>query len=253
MHRLGLPVERILRALAFDAGGIFQRSWDAPANTFDHPTLEFLMASSSWVHEQDWSPYTMIGVEIAGFPGRDEPITGRELAERCFMLRWISGTGVQVCDAALLAPGAVDAAVAYADLVDAFERADRMLLVPEERRRLVDVLLSMGERDRAALLVDGRDTPRHQPDLLLARARVKLARGEPLDDALLSELHGAGPMDPDVREVIARVAAQRGDRLAGLRHLGFLRAIGVPSPAAQQLEREWSRPPASRQSTGGPS
>ncbi len=243
MHALGLPVERILPALSLDASGIFAREWTAPTNTFDRPALEFLMASRSWESHQDWSPYALMDARITSFPGRPGALSGTELADRCFVLRWISRPNrVRVCEAALFGSGDLPAVVAYADLVGAHERADRGLLSAAERLRLVEALLAAGETGRAARLVARREAlPRERLALFMARARVKLAQGEPLDDGLLAHLHGAAPMHPGVRELIARAAAQRGDLRAGLRHLAFLEFLGEPSAGARELRRELER------------
>lgn len=240
MHRIGLPLERILPALALDGGGIHGKRWDAPANTFDHPALEFLMASRTWTHAQDWSPYGLIDARVEHVPGRDGSLTGRDLADRCFLLQWISRPNrVGVCDRALAAADAVEALLAYVDLVNAHEHADQLLLPADRRRALVERLLALGELPRAALLLEGvAALPANRHHLDLARAQLTLARGEALDEDQLAHLHGAGPMDPTVRQLIAQSAAAGGDAAAGLRHLSFLRVLGEPSPAASQLERE---------------
>ncbi len=238
-YPLGLPLERILPALALDGRGIHRRDWDAPANTFDRPALEFLMASRSWMQAPAWSPYALLDSRVEFVPGSEVPLAGGDLADRCFVLGWLADMHpVGICERLLGDPEAVDALVAYVDLVTALERAAGHALQAAGRLRLVELLLAQGDVERAARLVEGVEAvPAEQHPLQIARARVALARGESLDRDQLARLHGSGPMDATVRELLARAIVAGGDPAAGLRHLAYLPHIGVPSPEALELER----------------
>lgn len=234
-YGLGLGVDEILRALSFGRHRLFETRWRAPVNTFDRPVLEFLMARRGGAGES-WSPYELLGVDLRHSPLAARRLSGAALGERCFLIRAL-GVAHDGCLAALERDA--DALSEYAGRIVQMARARDARPDAYERLALARVLAERGRLRRAEeLLAIGNPPPRARRDVALARARLALRRGEAPDRALLEELYGSGPVDADVREVIARALARRGRPRAALAHLDFLGLLEAPGAEAVALRSE---------------
>ncbi len=240
-HALGLELEEILAALLFPAPRLFDNDWRAPLNTFDRPTLEFLMARLGVARQQWWSPYALLEIDVTASPRRSG-IAGSSLATRCYLLRVLQYADVAACLEALTAADGSSGAIAaqtYADLIGTYESSGRPLLPVTERLDLVRQLVFAGALDSAEKLLGLLQvTPRIRGDYLARWADLQLARGESISDAQVAELLTAAPLDPDARSVVVRALAQRGERTAALAHLQFLPRLGVPRREAMALAQQ---------------
>lgn len=228
-HGIGLELEEILGALVFPGRILSTRDWDAPLNTFDRPTLEFLMASRSTEGEAWWSPYALLEIDVAASPAKVDPIFGLELAKRCFLLRVLQYSDASGCLERIRSGAGGDPAIAdYADRIAAYELAEPNVLRMGERFELVDRLISIGALDSAERLLNPIEVlPRIRGQILIFRAQLRLAREGSLTDAELGELYTAAPLEAAAREIIVRALAARGDRPAALAHARFLPLLGM--------------------------
>jgi spermidine synthase len=228
-HGIGLELEEILGALVFPGRVLSETDWSAPLNTFDRPTLEFLMASRRAEEQSWWSPYALLGIDVTASPGKIEPIFGSELAKRCYILRVLQYSDVAGCLERIRSGERGNEAIAsYADQVAAHEIAESILLRPGERFSLIDRLISAGALNAAERLLENVEvTPRIRGQSLIFRSRLRLARAGSLTDAELSELYTAAPLEPAAREIIVRALAARGERSSALAHARFLPLLGM--------------------------
>jgi predicted membrane-bound spermidine synthase len=233
-HGLDLPLEDLLAALALPEHRLFAQPWQAPLNTFDRPVLEFLMASRAVSHQDWWSPYALLAVDVTAAPVGGGRLDTDALAARCYALRALQYADVKGCLKALTAQGGGAALSRYARHVQAHEQ--RAALLPlTERIALAQQLLDLDRTDDAAALVAGANVPpRQRGEWLTLDAGIRLARGERLDDAALGRLFTAAPVDGRAREVLVRALAARGDERLALVQARFLPHLGPVSPATQQ-------------------
>jgi predicted membrane-bound spermidine synthase len=247
-HGLGLELEEILSALLFPAPRLFESDWNAAHNTFDRPTLEFLMASLGVARQRWWSPYALLDIDVTATPQQSDSITGSNLAVRCYVLRVLQYADVAACLNELTAAddsSASAAADTYANLINTYETSARPLLSENERLDLVRELVSAGALDSAEELLERLEmTPRIRGDFLASLVDLHLVRGESISDVRLAELLTAAPLDPFTRSVIVRALAQRGERSAALAHLQFLRHLGAPTREVRALAQQLGLSPS---------
>jgi spermidine synthase len=228
-HDIGLELEEILRALVFPGRVLSTKDWGAPINTFDRPTLEFMMASRRAEEKRWWSPYALLEIDVTASPGKVDPIFGFQLAKRCYLLRVLQYSDISDCLERIRSGERGDEAIAdYADRISTYEVAESTLLHLGERFPLVDRLISIGALDSAERLLENVEvTPRIRGQILIFRAQLRLAREGLLTDAEIGELYTAAPLESAAREIIVRALAARGDRSAALAHARFLPLLGM--------------------------
>jgi spermidine synthase len=231
-HDLDLSLEELLTALSLPRHRLFAQPWQAPVNTFDRPVLEFLMASRAVSHQDWWSPYALLEVDVTAAPGGGR-LDGEALAARCYTLRALQYADAKGCLTALAALAGADGIARYAHHVRAHEQR-RPLLPAAERIALAQQLLDLGRVEDAAALVAGADVPpRQRGEWQTLDAGIRLARGERLDDAALGRLFTAAPLDSHARELLVRALAARGDERLALVQARFLPHLGPVSPATR--------------------
>ena len=232
-HGLDLGLEQLLAALSLPRHRLFAESWQAPQNSFDRPVLEFLMASRAVSHQDWWSPYALLAVDVGVAPDGRSRLDAEALAARCYALRAMHYADTKGCLAALTALGGSDGLARYARHLLSHDRRTP-LLPAAERIELAQQLFDAGRTDDAAALVAGvRVPPREGGEWQTLDAEMRLAKGERLDDAALGRLFTAAPLDLRAREVLARALAARGDDRQALAHARFLEHIGRVSPGEQ--------------------
>jgi hypothetical protein len=202
------------------------------------------MASLGVARQKWWSPYALLEIDVTASPSLSDQMAASDLAARCYVLRVLQYADVAACLRALSVPAdpnGIPAVGLYADWIARYESTGRPLLPDSERLELVGALISAKSLDSAEHLLGGMQmTPRNRGDFLTRQALLRLARGESISDAQLSELLTAAPLNPFARNTIVRALAKRGERTAALGHLQFLRHLGVSKretmALAQQLE-----------------
>ena len=238
---LGVEIPDVLSALVFSEHKLFETDWNAPVNTFDRPVLEFLMASRalSIAKGTKFSPYSMVGVNYKSSPLRDVPLSGDDLGLRLYIMRIFGGMKLNLWASHLRGRSNRDVLVGCVDRMLAYRLNGENVLTTKERLVLTELLLASDETERAWQLVGDYVPPLNRKGYFaILRARILLARGEPLDDDALGELYAFGPVDPGTRRILAQAAAARGDQEAATRHLEFLRQLMPPSRRSATLERE---------------
>jgi predicted membrane-bound spermidine synthase len=234
-HGLDLRLEELLSALSLPRHRLFAESWQAPLNTFDRPVLEFLMASRAVSHQDWWSPYALLAVDVGAAPDGHSRLDARGLAARCYALRALQYADTKGCLTTLIATGGTGSLAEYARHVLAHERRAPLLPIAERIALAQEVLDGGHPDDAAALVANVFVPPREGGEFQTLDAGIRLAKGERLDDAALGRLFTAAPLDPRAREVLARALAARGDEREALAHAHFLAHLGRVSPA----EQEW--------------
>ena len=232
-----LPLPELLRAIALPGHALFQRDWDAPANTFDRPVLEFLMAGRAAARQGFWSPYALLEVELGRGIAASRGGVSDALATRCYALRVMGFAGSTRC-LELLAQAAPAELPSYASQLRRHEEVRGGVLRPAERLSLARRLVAAGHDTHAGALLAGVTLPpRHRPERLALEARLRLRRGEPVGDRELAELTTAAPLDPSARELVAEALFARGEVAMARAHARFLGQLGPPSASAVALMR----------------
>ncbi len=247
--RLDLTPNQLLRALIFPKHRILSNTWEAPVNTFDRPQLEFLMASVS-LSEVDpkkaWTPYRLAMADLEQSAAADRALTADELLSRCLVFRAVGGVEYPDCASRI---GAFRGRLPLSYL--------RHLVVLLEENDSVGALLPIAEQlgaqeriDEALVLLQ-RNAGKlgGRGDFQEILSRLHFEKDHALDDKELSNLYRIAPLNPNVRRLLARVCAQRGQTKEAIAHLAILQQLGGSRPA----DRDFAAVLARRFSPGDPS
>lgn len=236
-HRLGMGMNALYANLILRHHRLFDTEWDVPVNTFDRPELEFVMASASLSQSRSkpWSPLALAGVDLTvpGFPGA--PLSRDALGERCATLQTVSQSLDPICRELLTEGGRRPPPLSYVEhLLSAGLESEQ----PRTRMALAGNLVENGEVERALGVLEELEPALHG-DLAYEAMRweLMLRLGRPVPDDALVRLYRAGPLQPEVRRVLARAMAQRGQDAEALAHLKYLERLG-PLTREDQALRE---------------
>ena len=248
-ERLDLTPNQLLRALIFPKHRILSSTWEAPVNTFDRPQLEFLMASVS-LSEVDpkkaWTPYRLAMADLEQSAAADRALTADELLSRCLVFRAVGGVEYPDCASRI---GAFRGRLPLSYL--------RHLAVLLEENDSVGALLPIAEQlgaqeriDEALVLLQ-RNAGKlgGRGDFQEILSRLHFEKDHALDDKELSNLYRIAPLNPNVRRLLARVCAQRGQTKEAIAHLAVLKQLGGSRPA----DRDFAAVLARRFPPGGSS
>ncbi len=230
--RLGLSISQLLRSLVLPRNQIAGGRWDADANTFDRPRLEFLMSSVALARPNRadaWTPYDLAGADLEADAFSSGPI---DTERRCYAFRAVGDHAYPACTAwqasgAPTVPGYLARVADYLETEGTF--AERLSIALQLERA--------GRLDKARSIADAL-APNLPGSLALAalQVRTRARLGDRISDQELDTLYRRGPLDPDVRRALAWASLQRGDAAAALAHLGVLKALGTAAdPTDERL------------------
>lgn len=239
----GLTTSQLLEALALPSPMLKVVHWGDAVNTLDRPRLEFAMAQVSLqegFRGRPWTPYRLAQVAwdaSAVAPGATlEPDAQ---ARRCLAVRLMEGQRVPDCEAALVdrKTGALPAA--YLEGLAALTAKEG---TAGERLQVADLLIGAQRPGRALELLGTVDPKRtHRLGYQELHALALLRQGQVPSDEELTRLYLSGPLQPDVRRLLAGVAEKKGDREGALAQARVLVRLAPPTPEdlalLQRLER----------------
>jgi spermidine synthase len=225
-HRLGMPLNEVFSYLALPRHRLHQLDWAAPVNTFDRPMLEFIMASASLTQAKTkpWMPLVLAGVDftVPGIPG--DPLDLNGMGKRCFVFRAVSRVRNPECDALMTQQGKLPLPLNYLELLlQSVDEDD----APRLKLTVAEQLNQHGLKDRALEIVEGLAKPLGGSlPYEEVRITLRLESGKEVSDAEVATLYRAGPLQPSVRRVIAKVAAAQKKYPEAIAHLDYLARLG---------------------------
>ncbi|HEY8209696.1 MAG TPA: hypothetical protein VIG99_19550 [Myxococcaceae bacterium] len=233
----GLTPSQLLASLALPTPMLHVVQWGDAVNTLDRPRLEFAMAQVSLqegFRGRPWTPYRLVQADwgrSALEPGT--PLMPEAKARRCLAVRLMEGQRVPDCEAALVdrATGALPAP--YLDGLAALTDREG---TPAERLQIADLLLRAHRPERALeLLASLEPKQAHRPAFQELRARALLEQGQVPTAEELTRLYLSGPLQPEVRRLLAAAAAKQGDREGALAQARVLVRLAPPTPEDMAL------------------
>ncbi len=249
MANIGLDTSNFLAGLIFvtsDQLEAFRRDTNIPANTFDRPLLEFLMAQRALGRGRDtWSPFDLPGLDVRRSAFGDEPLTGEALVQRCYAVR-VRGL-FNPCMHAMIEDNGGRIPVAYTRLALALP-ADSMSA--EERTALLKkALRDLSPEEATELIEDSRDTMGDDEAFLALRMGHIFAQRGDLTEAEIAETFAGSPLGRGTHRLLAQIAAERGMTAAASSHLSFLRALGGWTKKDAALYEQLQRPSDTEESS----
>jgi spermidine synthase len=234
-HKLGVGMNELFSQLILRKHQLFETDWQAPLNTFDQPELEFIMASASLTQNtaKPWSPLMLAHVDLT-VPGLSgEPLSREALGTRCAILQAVSHSLDPICRQLLTEGGRKPMPLAYVERMLEWAGDED---APRTRLAMAASLAEYGQKERALSVLDSLEASLgNDLQYRVLRLDLMLQLGRPVTDEALLRLYRDGPLVPEVRRILARVAASRGLNAEALAHLEYLGRLGPMKPDDQAL------------------
>ncbi len=226
---LAVPLVDFLGHLAFPVKDLLAKAKGVDPNTFDHPVLEFMMASFALAPAKEMvedRPYQLAGVGIDENVFSDQPWSGDDLARRCYSIRFVARkTMYKPCVKKMLEEHQGKLPLAYAEPTLAYVM-NTASKGSREHFLMVQEVVQQSEPEKARATLEAHEEALAQRnDFVLLRMSKLLEWEGDLPDEELAELYARSPLSPQPRRLFAQVAEKRGLPEAAQAHLRFLQTL----------------------------